>query len=234
MRAMGEGNVDICKKCNQLWPTHKLEQQPRGNKDMADVTISMDILRMSILNMLDNMTTDTPLTSELATPHPKNEAPWLWFTTATLGHPILTDEFERSLHPAILAFIHKNTASHDSLDHMDEAGHLYDHRTDNILDLMRDIATYWKSLPTSTLPTDDPSTTIKSNRERFTVSHIARNPIKLPESPLLDEKFDHMILNPPKIGAVRIYMAPGAIKSSTGDLKADTFQEVTTLVTTKG
>ena len=58
--------------------------------------------------------------------------------------------------------------------------------------------------------------------------------MKLPETPLLDENFDHMILNPPKIGAVRIYMAPGAINSSIRNLKADTFQGVTTLVSTKG
>ena len=28
MRAMREENVDICKKCNQLWPTHKMG--PKG------------------------------------------------------------------------------------------------------------------------------------------------------------------------------------------------------------
>ena len=97
---------------------------------------------MSICNMLENTTNDNPLTPGPAAPQPNNEAPWLWFTTATLGHPILMDEFERPLHPAIVAFIHKSTAYHDILDHMDEAGHLHDHRADNILDLMRDMLTY--------------------------------------------------------------------------------------------
>ena len=122
---------------------------------MADVTISMEILRMSILNMLEHMTKDTQLSPGPAAPHPNNEAPWLWFTTATLGHPILMDEFERPLHPAIVAFIHKSTAHHDSLDHMEEAGFLYDHRADNILDLMRDTLSYWKFPPLPIPPTDD-------------------------------------------------------------------------------
>ena len=65
-----------------------LEQQRKGIKDMANVKISMEILRMSILNLLANMTKDTPLTLGPAAPHPNNEAPWLWFTTATLEHPI--------------------------------------------------------------------------------------------------------------------------------------------------
>ena len=47
--------------------------------------------------------------------------------------------------------------------------------------------TYWKSPPTLTPPTDSPLTAKKSNGERFSVSHITRNPMKLPETPLLDE-----------------------------------------------
>ena len=57
--------------------------------------------------------------------------------------------------------------------------------------------------------------------------------MKLPKTPLQDENFYHMILNPPKVGVVRIYMAPRAIHSLTGDMKAHIFQGAATLVTTK-
>jgi len=52
-----------------------------------------------------------------------------------------------------------------------------------------------------------------TTRERFSTSHIARNPMKLPEI-ILDEDFSSMIQNPPEVGAVKIHMDPVNLDTS--------------------
>ena len=49
-----------------------LEHQRLGTKDMADVTVSRDAIRISILNMLKNMIKDTIPTHKVSEPDPNN------------------------------------------------------------------------------------------------------------------------------------------------------------------
>jgi len=70
-------------------------------------------------------------------------------------------------------------------------------------------------------------------RERLT-SHIARNPLKLPEIQLEDKNILYMIKNPPEVGAVRIHIDPEGLDTSFGGLTASTFYWVATLITLAG
>jgi len=70
-------------------------------------------------------------------------------------------------------------------------------------------------------------------RERFSTSHIARNPMKLPEI-VLDEDFLSIIQNSLEVGAVRIHMDPESLDTSYFGLTASTFQGVATLITPAG
>jgi hypothetical protein len=79
-------------------------------------------------------------------------------------------------------------------------------------------------------PTIDRATT----RERFSTSHIARNPRKLPEIVLDDEDFLSMIKNPPAVGAVKIHMDPESLDTLFGGYAASTFQGVASLITLAG
>jgi len=63
------------------------------------------------------------------------------------------------------------------------------------------------------------------------ISHIARNPLELPETELDDEDYLSMIKNPPVVGAVRIRMDPENINTLFGCFTANTFQGVATLIT---
>ena len=104
-------------------PPDELEDQLKGTNHRADVTVTTDTIRRSILYMLENTSKDTAPSEHPKNPSANSKAPWMWFTTASLGHSIREDEYDRPLHPAIAAFVQDNTASHDSLDHMDEAGY---------------------------------------------------------------------------------------------------------------
>ena len=65
-----------------------------------------------------------------------------------------------------------------------------------------------------------------STRERFSTSHIARNPLKLPEIEVDNEDYLSMIKNPLAVGFVRLYVEPGSIDTSFGGLMAETLQGV--------
>lgn len=94
-----------------------------NQQENADVAVTTDIIRISFLNMLENMTRDTA-PSQLPKEHSANStASWLWFTMASLGHSIREDEYDRPIHPIIADFVTDSTASYESLDHMDEMGH---------------------------------------------------------------------------------------------------------------
>ena len=71
-------------------------------------------------------------------------------------------------------------------------------------------------------------------RERFSTSHLARNPLKLPEIELDDEDFLSMIKNPPAVGAVRFHMDPESLDTSFGGFTASILEGVVTLITPAG
>ena len=125
--------------------------------------------------MLENTSRDTAPSKSPKEPSANSKAPWLWFTTAALGHPIREDECDRPLHSAIAAFVLDSTASYESLDHMDEMGHRYNNDTAQLMNLLHDMANHWK-FPTIHVPEVEVPIPRKTNRKRFSVSHIARNP----------------------------------------------------------
>ena len=65
----------------------ELEVQHIDNNQNANVTVTTEIIRLSILNMLENTTKDTAPSKSPKDSTANSRAPWLWFTTATLGHP---------------------------------------------------------------------------------------------------------------------------------------------------
>jgi len=75
---------------------------------------------------------------------------------------------------------------------------------------------------TELLPIADRATA----RERFSTSHIARNPFKLPEIQLDDEDFLSMIKNPPAVGEPegRIHMDPESLDTSFEGFTKSTFK----------
>jgi len=152
------------------------------------------------------------------------EGPWKWFTSYELGLPLLTDEHERSMHPLVEVFVD------DQLEACwPEAGE------DTVplpplIGRLQTIKEGWGDQGCAELPIlVDRATT----RERFSTSHIARNPMKLPEI-VLEEDFLSMIQNPLEVGVVRIHMDPGNLDTSYGGITASTFQGVATLITSAG
>jgi len=152
------------------------------------------------------------------------EGPWKWFTSYELGLPLLTDEHERSMHPLVEVFVDDQLEACWS-----EAGE------DTVplpplIGRLQTIKEGWGDQGCAELPIlVDRATT----RERFSTSHIARNPMKLPEI-VLEEDFLSMIQNPLEVGVVRIHMDPGNLDTSYGGITASTFQGVATLITSAG
>ena len=137
----------------------------------------------------------------------------------------MSDEHDRQMHPLVETF------TDDQLE-VDWAE--VEEATAPLPPLIGQLQTMkeeWGDQGSSELPiTADRATA----RERFTASHIARTPLKLPEIALEDEYILSMIKNPPEVGAVRLHMDPESLDTSFGGLTASTFQGVATLITPAG
>jgi len=100
------------------------------------------------------------------------EAPWKWFTSYELGFPLLADEQKRPMHPLVEVFVDDQLEAYWSEAEED---------TVPLPPLIGRLQTIKEGLGDqgcAELPTlVDRATT----RERFSTSHIARNPMKLPE-----------------------------------------------------
>ena len=124
------------------------------------------------------------------------EAPWKWFTSYELGFPLLTDEHERPMHPLVEVFVDDQLEAYWS--EAEEATV----PLPPLIGRLQTMKVGWGDQGCTKPPTSVDRVTL---RERFSNSHIARNPMKLPEI-VLDEDFLSMIQNPPEVGAVRIHM----------------------------
>jgi len=153
------------------------------------------------------------------------EAPWKWFTCYELGFPMLTDEHERPMHTLVEVFVDDQLEAYWSETEEDIVP------LPPLIGRLQTIKEGWSDQGCAELPTlVDRAIT----RERFSTSHIARNPMKLPEIVLEDEDFLSMIQNPPEVGAVRIHMDPGNLDTSYGGITTSTFQGVATMITSAG
>jgi len=104
-----------------------------------------------------------------------SEAPWKWFTSYELDFPSLTDEHERPMHPLVELFMDDRLEAYWS--EWSEA----EQATVPLPPLIGRLQTMkegWGDQGCTEPPTSADRATA---RERFSTSHIARNPMKLPE-----------------------------------------------------
>jgi len=193
--------------------------------DVKETVMTIPFLMSCITNMIQDLERKhiTGAQKRRATQIP--EAPWKWFTSSELGFPLVDDKYVRSIHPLVETFLDDQLETHLPREEEADAPH------SPLIAMMRTMKEGWGNLEEATLaPVAEKATT----RERFSTSHIARNPLKLPDLELNDENFLSMIKHPPSIGAVRIHMDPVSIDTSFGGITADTFQGVATLITPSG
>ena len=120
---------------------------------------------------------------------------------------MLTDEHQRPIHPLVTVFVDDRLEAYWSEAEEDTVP------LPPFIGRLQTIEEGWGDQGCAELPAlVDRATT----RERFSTSHIARNPMKLPEI-VLEEDFLSMIQNPPVMEAVRIHMDPGNLDNSYGD-----------------
>jgi hypothetical protein len=135
---------------------------------------------------------------------------------------LVVDKYERPLHPLVEEFVDNQLEAHSSGEAVD------DYPLPPLIDLLRRTKEGWGHQASTELPQ---ITNKATKRERFSTSHIARNPRKLPETELVCEDFQCMIENPPMGGVVRIHMDLQSKNTSYGGIMADTFQGAATLIT---
>ena len=158
--------------------------------DVKETVMTIPFLRTCIVNMIADLekrfTSDGNKTRALVQP----EAPWIFFISYELGFPLVSDEHDRPMHPLVEAFVDDQLEAHWAEEEEANAP---------LPSLIRQLQTLkegWGDQASAEfLQTADMATT----RERVSTSHIARNPLKLPEIELDDEYFLSMIKNPPAL-----------------------------------
>ena len=108
------------------------------------------------------------------------EALWEWFNSYELGSPLVSDEQDRPMHPLVESFVDDQLQAHWA--EAEEANAPFS----PLIGQLQTTKEGWGDQGSTELsPIADMATT----RERFSTSHIARNPLKLPEIELDDEDF---------------------------------------------
>jgi len=145
--------------------------QMAARGDVKETVMTIPFLRACITNMIADQErksiSDGNKKWALAIP----AAPWTWFTSYELGFPLLTDEHERPMHPLVEVFVDDQLEAHWSEAEEDTVP------LPPLIGRLQTIKEGWGDQGCAELPTSvDRATT----RERFSTSHIARNPMKLP------------------------------------------------------
>jgi len=124
-----------------------------------------------------------------------------------LGHPLIDDKYERSLHPLVGLVLHRYLSRFEGIDdNDDEMRHLYTGWSDT------------RCLACSILETERLSKLkvrmtrqarcqahIQKRREQFSTPHTARDPKKIDEIKLENEDLQGMIHQPSRVGTVRFH-----------------------------
>jgi len=147
--------------------------------DVKKTVMTIPFLRACITNMIVDQErksiSDGNKRRALAIP----EAPWTWFTRYELGFPLLTDEHERPMHPLV------ELCMDDQLEaDWSEA----EEATVPLPPLISRLQTMKEGLGDQGCTEPPTSVDRATARERFSSSHIARNPMKLPEI-VLEQRF---------------------------------------------
>jgi len=100
------------------------------------------------------------------------EAPWKYFTSYELGFPLVTDEHERPMHPLVELFMD------DQLEAYWSEAEQATVPLPPLIGRLQTMKEGWGDQGGTETPTPADRATA---RERFSTSHIARNPLKLPE-----------------------------------------------------
>jgi len=151
--------------------------------DVKETVMTIPFLRACITNMIADQErksiSDGNKRRALAIP----EAPWKWFTSYELGFPLVMDEHERPMHPLVELFMD------DQLEAYWSEAEQATVPLPSLIGRLQTIKEGWGDQGSTEHPTSDDRAT---ERERFFTSHLARNPLKLPEI-VLDENFLSMI-----------------------------------------
>jgi len=202
----------------------ELEAMAAG-EDVKETVMTIPFLQSCIANMIKDKDLErkTPTSSNKKQRLPPAEAPWKWFTSSELGFPLVRDKYERSIHPLVERFIDDKIGLPLAEEAEGECAPSQNTRR------LRKMKQDWGSLQQQDLQLEGSERV--GNRGRFSTSHIAKNPRKLPETNIANEDFESMITDPPEIGAVRVHMEPGGKDTTYGGIAADTFQGIATLTT---
>ena len=131
----------------------------------------------------------------------------LWFTLPELGFPLLTDEYRR--HPEIEEYMRRHVSDDQDWEQVDDEdcwGVDYTEPAAQIRKKIKTILHIWGEEQPGTEQAE--ITKLSPERERFSVTHAARDPKILKDRNLENEDIFELIQNPPEIGAVRIFEQP--------------------------
>jgi len=184
-----------------------------AGEDVKETVMTIPFLRTCIINMIVDLEKRFILVGNK------------WFTSYELGSPMVSDEHDRPMHSLVETFVDDQLEAHWAKEEEANAP------LPPPISQLQTLKDGWGDQTSDELP---PTIYRATSRERFSTSHIARNPLKLPEIELDVEDFLSMIKNPPAVGTVRIHMDPESLDTSFGGSTASTFQGVATLITPAG
>ena len=110
-------------------------------------------------------------------PNTFQEPPWLWFTLPELGFPLLMDEYRRSIHPEIEEYMRRHVSDDQDWEQVDDEdcwGVHYTEPASQIREKMKDILHTWGEEQPETEQVE--RIKLSPERERFSLSHAARDP----------------------------------------------------------
>jgi len=156
----------------------ELNQMAAGG-DVKETVMTIPFLRACIANMIADQERKSISAGNKKRALANPEAPWKWFTSYELGFPLSQDEHERPMHPLVEVFVD------DQLE-----AYWFEAEEDTVplpplIGRLQTTKEGWGDQGCAELPTLVDRTT---TRKRFSTSHIARNPMKLPEI-VLDRGF---------------------------------------------
>ena len=152
----------------------ELEARAEG-EDIRDTVFTVPLLRDCIINMIHNMERDIELPrKEGVVQVVAQEPPWKWFTASELGFPLLDDNYNRLMHPLVEAYARECLQDPEMLDDNEEAGVCCENTAHSLPELIQNMLVDWGHQD-GTFQTADLKA-FSTNRERYSVSHAARNP----------------------------------------------------------
>ena len=157
--------------------------------DVKETVMTIPFLRTCMYNVIGDLERKFILDGNQRRALLQPEAPWKWFTSYELGFPLVSDKYERPSHPV-------ETFVDGQLGACSTEEEEVDVSLPALIGLLRTTKEGWCH-QTST------GFSLIAKRaatgEKFSTSHTARNPLKLPETELVNEYYLPMNKNPPAV-----------------------------------